>query len=509
MLKEVLQFVQRRFYAITCSLLFLAAVIVRILAVRGDFVMDEIWSLRLVTENVHRLTDIIFKIKHDNNHILNSIWIYILGPQQVWQLYRIPAVIGGSLCVLFSFLIARRQNRAQGIAALILTGFCFPLVFYSSEARGYGLMMGFIMIAFYAMQRLIEQSNSKISAGYVLLFWCAAALGFLSHLIFICAYMGLVAWSLVRIISLQSKSLSQRFKDFFLIHSMPIAILIFLHQVFVVDIVIGGAPTGSALSVLYQILIVTFGIWGLDQHVFIFYLAALILCGSTILLIKRFYGDVWIFFAVSILLAPLFLLIVYRFPFVSMRHFLPSILLFIFALSYLFGLLWVRTFALKVVALILFSLFIFGQTTYLPNFLKHGRGQFGNAVRYLYALSDGKPMKVSGDFDFRNALVFNFYKERINNAANLQYLPLSLAQEERNLPDIFLIHFFRCAPWDIGCLPHDVHEDTKITLSLSGRQYQFSYLKSFPWHGILSGWSWIMFRREDTVFPGEAIYSNE
>ncbi|HQL41645.1 MAG TPA: glycosyltransferase family 39 protein, partial [Candidatus Omnitrophota bacterium] len=231
--EQVLKFIQRRAYAITCSLLFLAAVIVRILAARGDFAMDEIWSLRLATENAQHITDIIFKIKHDNNHILNSVWMYVLGPQQIWQLYRIPAVIGGSLCVLFSFLIARRQSRAQGIAALILTGFCFPLVFYSSEARGYGPMLGFAMISFYAMTRLIDESNPRVLLRHAILFWSAVVLGLLSHLIFIYIYIGFVTWSLQEFFTQKDKSRIDQAKSFIYVHSVPIIAAIFLYHFFV------------------------------------------------------------------------------------------------------------------------------------------------------------------------------------------------------------------------------------------------------------------------------------
>lgn len=509
MLEHVLKFFQRKAYAIICSLLFLVAVFVRILAARGDFAMDEIWSLRLVTENAHCLTDIIFKITHDNNHILNSIWMYILGPQQVWQLYRIPAVIGGSLCVLFSFLIARQQSRAQGVAALVLVGFCFPLVFYSSEARGYGLMMGFIMIAFYAMQRLIKGGHPKLPVGYVLLFWSASVFGFLSHLIFVCAYMGLAAWSLHEFFTRKDKNLGEQCKDFLFVHSVPTLFFVFLYLVFVRVIIVGGGPIGSVDSALYQSLVATFGVWGFEDQARLLCVIFLVLVVFLTFVIRKFYGKIWVFFGVSIFCAPTFVLLFFPFPFVSIRHFLPSILLLIYALSYLIDVLWRKSPISKLAAAGIILLFFIGQLTFLPGFLRYGRGQFSNAVRYLCALSDSKPLKIASDFDFRNELVLNFYKERISNAAELQYVSLVSVKTELDVPDIFLIHFFQCAPWDVGCLPSDIQEGSQINISLNGKSYAFLCVRSFPWHGILSGWSWIVFQRDQHGSEQEARSSSQ
>ncbi len=507
--ERVLKFIQRRAYVITCSLLFLAAVIVRILAARGDFAMDEIWSLRLVTENARSIFDIIFKIKHDNNHILNSVWMYVLGPQQAWQLYRIPAVIGGSLCVLFSFLIARRQSRAQGIAALILTGFCFPLVFYSSEARGYGLMMGFSMMALYAMVLLLENAGSPVAFKRVIFFWCAVILGFLSHLIFICTYLGLAAWSLYVFVAGRHEDRKRQYLNFILIHSIPIAFFVFLYFVFVRGISIGGGPVESVISALYKIFIVTFGVWGFESQGRWLCLMFLLLVSILIIFIRRFYGKIWVFFAVSIFCAPAFILVFFPFPFVSMRHFLPSLLLLVFALSYFVGFLWKKSLVARGIAIGLVFIFCVGQLTYLPSFLRYGRGQFSKAVEYLAAISYGRSIRISSDFDFRNQLVLDFYRERVPGASCLLYVPLALAKDEKDLPDILLIHYFDCYPWIQGCLPENLTEDAAVSVSLDNAGYKFSYLKFFPWHGILSGWSWIIFKRENAVFLDESAYSNK
>jgi|GEM_PF-1825462 len=492
---------RRSLYILTCCFLFLGAVIIRIFAARGDFVMDEIWSLRLVTENARTIADIFFKIKHDNNHFLNSAWMYMLGPQSAWQLYRIPAVIGGSLCVLFAFLIARRQSRVQGFAALIVMGYCFPFVVYSSEARGYGLMMGFVMMSFYAMKALVEEGRSVHFMRYILFFWLATVLGFLAHLIFICAYLGLAAWSLHEFFRRKDMTMKTNCKDLVIVHSVPTLFFIAVYMIFVKGITIGRGPISEIIFVLYQSFATTFGLWGFGSEMRLFCIVFLLLAVCLVFLIRKCYGRVWVFFAVSIFCAPTLVLIFFPFPFVGMRHFLPSLLLLVFALSYFVDFLWKKSPVSKIAAIGFIFIFLVGQMTYFPRFLEYGRAQFTNTMEYLRAVSCGRPMTVSSDFDFRNELVFNFYKERLKGSDHLRYVSLAAVKTEKDLPDIMLVHYFDCLPGDSGCLPKDLKVSSAVVIPLNGKSYRFSYLRSFPWYGVLSGWSWIVFKKDATAVP--------
>ena len=124
------------------------AALIRIVAARGELWLDEVWSIRLVQESAHSLRDIVFNIKHDNNHFINSFVIYILGPGRAEWLYRAPAVLAGTLAVLVAAWTYRRKNIITISAAVVLTGFSYLLVQYSSEARGYAYEILFSILAF-------------------------------------------------------------------------------------------------------------------------------------------------------------------------------------------------------------------------------------------------------------------------------------------------------------------------------------------------------------------------
>lgn len=50
----------------------------RILGARGDLWLDEIWTLKLL-EHVGSPGEIFWNLAHDNNHPLNSLYLYFVG----------------------------------------------------------------------------------------------------------------------------------------------------------------------------------------------------------------------------------------------------------------------------------------------------------------------------------------------------------------------------------------------------------------------------------------------
>ena len=62
------------------SVLLIAAAIPRLIAIHDDFWLDEIWSLQF-SKLVEGPLDVLFRpeLRHDNNHPLNTLWMYVLG----------------------------------------------------------------------------------------------------------------------------------------------------------------------------------------------------------------------------------------------------------------------------------------------------------------------------------------------------------------------------------------------------------------------------------------------
>ncbi len=129
--------VDRRANALAVGLV-LIGLAVRLPGLLTDFWLDEIWSYRLIFGGgVSGWVGLFTELHHSNNHHLVSLWMYLLGPDVAYVLYRLPAILcgGGALWILYL-----RWRRSPGTAPLItltLFALCLPYVYYASEARGY------------------------------------------------------------------------------------------------------------------------------------------------------------------------------------------------------------------------------------------------------------------------------------------------------------------------------------------------------------------------------------
>ncbi len=167
----------------------------RVLGAQGDLWLDEIWSLDLVG-TVHSPGAVVWGISHDNNHILNSLWLYALGPDRPSWCYRMPAVALGTLSIALAARIGWRQSRAAGVASACLAAAAQPLVVYGSEARGYAGLIAATLVAIEAFERALQGppgSRWRQPSAWVL--GLAVGLGTLSHLTMLAtpAVLGLTA----------------------------------------------------------------------------------------------------------------------------------------------------------------------------------------------------------------------------------------------------------------------------------------------------------------------------
>src|SRR5205085_12217207 len=82
----------------------------------------------------------------DNNHPLNTIWLYLVGERRHWEVYRIPAMLSGTVAVAVIAMLLRRDGKAASIIGAVLAGSSYFLVHYGSEARGYAPAMMFALL---------------------------------------------------------------------------------------------------------------------------------------------------------------------------------------------------------------------------------------------------------------------------------------------------------------------------------------------------------------------------
>ena len=111
-------FSAKRPWLIAAALLIGAAGL-RIAAANNDLWLDEIWSLRLAGQ-VKSPWDVFTSIHHDNNHYLNTLWMWAVGPDRRPLVYRLPSLLAGTAAVAIAGLIGWRRDPTTGLLALVL-----------------------------------------------------------------------------------------------------------------------------------------------------------------------------------------------------------------------------------------------------------------------------------------------------------------------------------------------------------------------------------------------------
>lgn len=160
-------------------------------AALGDLWLDEIWSLDLAL-GMNAWHEAFWKVIHDNNHPLNTIFLFLVGDgQQPWT-YRLSSIAAGTLGIIIAGWTLARDGAGRMLTAMLLTAVLYPLVHFGSEARGYALMILFAYVAFGAVDRA---RHNPYRVRW--LFGFAVMMGAVSHLAILpIAFMMSVAYGL-------------------------------------------------------------------------------------------------------------------------------------------------------------------------------------------------------------------------------------------------------------------------------------------------------------------------
>jgi hypothetical protein len=144
---------------------------------------DEIWSLQNL-QGIDHFWQIFWAISHDNNHTLNSLWLFLAQPlseNPTWL--RAPSILAGMLTIPVMARLGGRHGAASAIAAATFVGFSFFFTILSVEARGYAEAILATAIGYDALERAIEnpKGNSRVRLAL------AVGVGLFCHLGFVVA----------------------------------------------------------------------------------------------------------------------------------------------------------------------------------------------------------------------------------------------------------------------------------------------------------------------------------
>ena len=491
------------FYAAAC-LLALLGLALRIPGLFTDLWLDELWSLANA-DAVRSPLEVFTSVHSDNNHYLYTLYLLAIGDNlspgpAAWAVYRIPSLLAGVGSVLVVGMLGRRRSTVEAIMAMALTATSFALAMYSSEVRGYSLLVFFTLLSFWFLVRYSETGRWSFRVGY----WASTILGFLSQLVYLFFFMGAVSWAYwlrwserrggttgpegAGTAEPENAGTTEPGRGTRLVrlHDVP---LLFLGVLFVVDLrhmTLGGGPPFSSLSVTLDVLSLAIGgpASGALRLVAALASAALVLAGLRRL---RKSGDtLWVLYGVAIVAFPAFLLVVARPPFFFPRYFLIPIALFQLLLAFLFARMW-REGGRAGRAAVLGALLLIaiGNAAGFAEFWALGRGHYREAVFMMASEESARPATVGSDHDFRNRMLVDYYVRLLPAGRELRY-----ADRDERPP----------GGWDWWIL-HTLEpggEPLPRLRDAGGTEYRI--VKSFP-SSRLSGFTWHVYRKGPGADP--------
>ena len=453
------------------------AALVRLAASWNDLWLDEIWTFTLIA-NLHSPLGIL-TVHHDNNHVLNTLFLYLLRPLAWDWLYRLPALLSGVAVVVLGARLAWLDDPAatgsddanpalRALAAALVLGVSHPLVQYASEARGYSLALAFGLGAIaVAVQDGLQPWSRRAP-----ICWALVILAFLSHALALHVLTALIGWGIVR--TLRRERFSASLATLAWWFAVPAAAFGVFYWTFLRGITVGGGNREGILPPLARALAIVSGM-PRDVPAVVTLAVVLAVVAAGLWILARRGSDLWVLFAVGIVVSPAALAVIQQTNLYAERYFLVSMLLWLLLLAQVLAWLATRGGALRAAALIGLVLFALANGARVADLLRDGRGHYKDAIRYMVAHTTGDVTAIAGDHDFRNRLVVEWFGPRM--AKPVRYVP----RTDTTPTQWYLVHKYR---GDAPPAPQLTH--WRGTYRLVG---------SYP-TARLSGFEWFVFERE-------------
>jgi len=369
----------------------------------NDLWMDEIWSVELVRE-LHSVLSVFTQTHHDNNHYLNSLFIYFLGQHGDWPGYRILSELTGIGTMALAWFIGARRDKWSAFFSMFLVSFSYVSILYSSEARGYAPLVFFCFLCFLILQSFFDKPRWQLAA----LFSVSAVLGFTSHLTFLIFLSASLIWLWVRL--LRSKlSLATIAGWTLAFYAIPFLYLGTLYLIDLRYLQIGGGTPISVLDGYGATLAWVLGGPNASwlQRITGVITAIGLLAGLAILMKER--SDEWVFFLGAIIVIPLSMPLFEHGTLHYVRYFIIAFAFMLLLLGSVLGRLWQSRSAGRIACSLFLLLFAAINAQDIRSLFKYGRGHLADAVQFMAENAKEQPVGFAGQQDFRIEFMLGFY----------------------------------------------------------------------------------------------------
>lgn len=464
-----------------------AFALVRLAGMFGDLWLDEIWSVRMV-EQLKSPWEIFTLLRHDNNHPLNSLWLYVIGPGAASWHYRLLSWLAGSVSVALAGAIAWRQtlNASPGethvvkltaALAMMLTGGAYLLIHYASEARGYAPMLACALLAVWALQHADDPKRGR----WAILYAVSAGLGLLAHVAMAQVLLAGAVWSACGVIrgGMNWKRLVLRAVVW---HVMPTVFAAAYYWGFVRKLEIGGGPENPLFKTLAETAAHTFGFpmaGGVVALVLFVFLCGLGVCA----LWRR--GD-WravVFYVLLICVTPAVGMLASKFTLLFPRYFLLNVALALPLMAHGLAWIWRARFGGRMLVCGAVAVFLAANAFPVARLARDGRGQYSAALRAIASHARAGEITLSSDHDFRNRLVIDYYRAAAREGHEFIYYSVD-----------------QVPPWGVQWVFFHRFADDEtpppVIADVRGNRYVREY--HYP-YAALSGWDWYVYRNSSLI----------
>lgn len=459
-------------------LVFLLAVfgLLRFLASLDDFYIDEIWSFYFAKQLKSPLD--VFKLNHDNNHILNTLYLYFTGDgprylfgRPTFFVFRLLSLIAGIVSLVLVWLIASKRSRVEALIAVFLLGLSYPIVIYASEARGYSVAIMFALLAFMSTQAYIE----KRKLVFIPLFWASSILSFLSHSSFIYIYGSIFVWT--ALIMLKKEGLAG-LKNIFGYHFAPAVFTLIYYLFFLKGMVYGG---GEVVTPWKEVLHTAAMFTGMPGDGFFGFAALAVLLTLSVIGLVSFWrineGES-IFYVFGVFIIPAMIVILMKPEFLYFRYFLICFPFLYLLSAHTLSLLFNRPGWGKIVLIVVLLLFSVLNSKGIWDLITLGRGHYSEAIEDMISESPDKEVLVGSDHDFRNGMIIGFYSEYFKDK---RIIYLDNERRKEVTPDFLLAH--------------NVNRNYVPPAYIFENGFRYKMAKSYEFAGV-SGWRWFVYKRD-------------
>ena len=375
--------------------------VVRWMGARNELWLDEILSLNTVRK-LGSPWEVFTRIHWDNNHYLNSLYLYFVRGETDSVVLRGFSIVCGVLTILAAWWLGSQVGRRVRWVFAGMVACSYPLIHFSSEARGYGgAVLGMVLACAAACTWMRERGWWM---GIV--YGVAVGFGVLSHLTAVLVWGPLAVGSLVYV--LMGKGKVRGVLGWVGMNLIPAGVMGWLWWVDLREVQALGGPAMGLGHGMARLMALSFGWRGCGGG-----RVCILVVGWGMVVVWQVWVWVregnWLGLGVGLVaVMPVVCMVVVTPTFFSPRYFLV-VVPFVYLAVAAWG---VRVMSGRGVwvGVVLMGLFVVGEGVLYGEFLRVGRGHVGAGLRFIAESTPGPFLNVASSQDFRAQVELMYYR---------------------------------------------------------------------------------------------------